>query len=107
MDGALGGVEQAGDLFGIAGIRREEPHGDRGAGLCLGFTALGVVSSRVSSSVFPSVSGALGLVFLLPWVCLPVSVCRSAVEVLCACDVVQALFECVRHIFWEQDFSLI
>ena len=41
MDGALGGVEQAGDLFGIAGIRREEPHGDRGAGLCLGFTALG------------------------------------------------------------------
>ena len=57
MDGALGGVEQAGDLFGIAGIRREEPHGDRGAGLCLGFTALGAVSSRVSSSVFPSVSG--------------------------------------------------
>ena len=57
MDGALGGVEQAGDLFGIAGIRREEPHGDRGAGLCLGFTAFGVVSSLVSCSVFPSVSG--------------------------------------------------
>ena len=51
--------------------------------------------------------GALGLVFLLPCVCLIVSVCRSAIEVLCACDVMQVLFECVRCVFWEQDFRLI
>ena len=36
---------------------REQPCGNRDAGLCLGFTAFGVVSSLVSSSVFPSVSG--------------------------------------------------
>ena len=36
---------------------REQSRGNRGAGFCLGFTALGVASSRVSSSVFPSVAG--------------------------------------------------
>ena len=50
---------------------------------------------------------ALVLVFLPPWVCLPVSVCRAAVEVLRACDVEQTLFECVGCVFWKQDFSLI
>ena len=50
--------------------------------------------------------GALGLLFLLPCVCLIVSVCRSAVEVLCACDLEQALLECVRCVFRKRDFRL-
>ena len=45
---------------------------------------------KVQCSRLPVV---LVLVFLLRCVCLPISVCRSAVEVLCARDVEQVLFE--------------
>ena len=45
---------------------REQPHGDRGARLCLSFTALGVAASRVSSSVFPSASGGFRTRFPAP-----------------------------------------
>ena len=50
-------------------------------------------SSRMSNSVFPPVSDGFSTRLPVP----------MRLEALCACDVEQVLFACVRGIFYEQD----